>query len=288
MTVTHQLKWLAVAILATVVAAPSVAQPALDLANRTIIVGFTNRPPFGYRDKTGAVVGYDADLVRAALAPLGVKKVEFAVADFGALIPGLLANRFDIVASGVAITSERCQQVLFSEPDVSAGDGLLVLKGNPLNLHSYEDIGKNPAVRLAAGRGSQNAKNALAAGVPEDRLLLFPNPEAVVSAMLAGRVDAATLGALSLGGLLGDPNLKGVERAMPFKGYIKPDGQEYKMATAVAFAPRDHALRDAYNVQLAKLKADGTMNEIMAKYGFTESEMPPKTSTAELCAQPKS
>lgn len=279
---------MAVMALGLVAAAPCATQAQQSsLAGKTITIGIHNRAPWGYRDKNGAAIGYHPDLVRAALAPLGVKTIEFTVADFGALIPGLLANRFDIIASGVAITPARCQQVLFGEPDLSAGDGLLVLKGNPLNLHSYEDIAKNPAIKLGGGRGTENAKSALAAGVPEDRLLLFPNNEAVVSAMLAGRVDAATLSAPSVAGLMGDPNMKGVERAMPFKGYVKPGGQEYMMATAVVFAPKDQALRDLYNAQLARLKADGTLKAIMTKYGFTEAEMPPQASTAELCS-PKS
>ncbi|KFC69335.1 Periplasmic component of amino acid ABC-type transporter/signal transduction system precursor [Bosea sp. LC85] len=255
-----------------------------DLSGKTITIGIHNRSPWGYRDKDGHVVGYHPDLVRAALAPLGVKAIEFTVADFGALIPGLLANRFDIIASGVAITPARCQQVLFSEPDLSAGDGLLVLKGNPLKLHSYEDIAKNPNVKLGGGRGTENAKNALAAGVPEDRLLLFPNNEAVVSAMLAGRVDAATLSAPSVAGLMEAGGMNAIERALPFKGYVKPGGQEYMMATAVVFAPKDKALQGLYNARLAKLKTDGTMKAIMAKYGFTDAEMPPEASTADLCA----
>lgn len=255
-----------------------------DLSGKTIMIGIHNRSPWGYRDKDGNVIGYHPDLVRAALAPLGVKKIEFTVADFGALIPGLLANRFDIIASGVAITPARCQQVLFSEPDLSAGDGLLVLKGNPKKLHSYGDIVKNPEIKLGGGRGTENAKNALAAGVPEDRLLLFPNNEAVVSAMLAGRVDAATLSAASVSGLMEAGGMNGIERALPFKGYVKPDGHEYMMATAVVFAPKDKELQAAYNAQLAKLKADGTMKAIMTKYGFTDAEMPPQATTADLCA----
>ena len=260
-------------------------QPDLKtLSGKTITIGIHNRSPWGYRDKDGNVVGYHPDLVRAALAPLGVKAIEFTVADFGALIPGLLASRFDIIASGVAITPARCQQVLFSEPDLSAGDGLLVLKGNPLKLHSYEDIVKNPNVKLGGGRGTENAKNALAAGVPEDRLLLFPNNEAVVSAMLAGRVDAATLSAPSVAGLMEAGGMNAIERALPFKGYVKPGGQEYMMATAVVFAPKDKELQALYNARLATLKTDGTMKTIMAKYGFTDAEMPPEASTADLCA----
>ena len=147
-------------------------RPGVQWAGKTLVVGIHNRTPWGYRDKQNDVVGYHPDIVRAVLAPLGVTKFEFVVADFGALIPGLLANRFDIIASGVAITPARCQQVLFSEPDLSVGDGLLVLKGNPLKLHSYEDIAKNPqaqARRRARHGERQERAGGRRAGEPGSR-----------------------------------------------------------------------------------------------------------------------
>lgn len=264
--------------------APTVAAQSSSFAGKTLTIGIHNRAPWGYRDKDGQVLGYHVDLARAALGGLGVKQVEFVVADFGALIPGLIAQRFDLVASGVAITPARCKQVLFGEPDLSGGDGLLVLKGNPHKLHSYQDIARNAAVRLGGGRGSENARNALLAGVPEDRLLLFPNAEAVISAMLAGRVDAATIGSATAATMMASGSIKGVERAVPFTGHVKADGTPHKLVTGVAFRRTDTALRDAYNVELAKLKASGTVAALMAKYGFTEDEAPPALSTAAICA----
>lgn len=80
MTVTRRLAVLAISAVAALAAKPSYAQPKLDLTGKTITIGIHNRAPWGYRDKDGAVVGYHPDLVRAALAPVGVKKIEFTVA----------------------------------------------------------------------------------------------------------------------------------------------------------------------------------------------------------------
>lgn len=258
--------------------------PSSSLSGKTLIVGIHNRAPWGYRDAKGDVVGFHPDVIRAALAPLGVK-LEFTVADFGALIPGLLADRLDAVASGVAITPARCKQVIFGEPDLAAGDGLLVPAGNPANLHSYADIVKNPKIRLGGDRGTENVKNALAAGVPEAQMLLFPNSEATVSALLAGRIDAITISAPTVASLIDSGALNGIDRALPFTGYIKPDGQPAMMETAVVFRTEDAALRDAYDAQLARLKADGTLQQIMAKYHFSAAETaPPTITTADICA----
>lgn len=263
---------------------PRARAESLPLQGRTLTIGIHNRAPWGYRDTDGNVIGLHPDIARAALAPLGVAGFDFTVADFGALIPGLLAQRFDLVASGVAITPARCQQVIFSEPDVAVGDGLLVMKGNPLNLHSYADIVRNPEARLGGGRGTENVKNALAAGVPEGQVLYFPNAEAVVSAMLAGRVDAATLTGPSAAGIVAGKHIEGIERALPFQGLVKPNGKLALQYTAMVFRQDDAALRDAYNGRLAAIKQDGTLKQILGRYGFTDDDIASSISTADICA----
>ena len=257
---------------------------ASEWAGKKLVVGIHNRTPWGYRDKQNNVVGIHPDIVRTVFAPLGITEFDFVVSDFGAMIPGLLAGRFDIIASGVAITPARCEQVLFSEPDVAVGDSLLVLKGNPLKLHSYEDVAKNPQARLAGGRGSENTKNALAAGIPESQVSMFPNNEAAVSAILAGRADAATLSVPSAIGVIEEQKVAGIERALPFKGLTKPNGQPAKLYTGIVF-PKDNAkLRDAYNVQLAKVRAEGRLTPIMTKYLFTSDDDAGSITTAQICA----
>jgi len=264
---------------------PSKAQAqSSERAGKKLVVGIHNRTPWAYRDKDNNVVGIHPDVVRAVFAPLGVKDFEFVVSDFGAMIPGLLAGRFDIIASGVAITPPRCEQVLFSEPDVAVGDSLLVKKGNPLKLHSYEDIAKNPKVRLAGGRGSENTKNAIAAGVPEAQIALFPNNEAAVSAILADRADVTTLSVPSAIGVIDEQKVEGIERAVPFKGLIKPNGQPAKLYTGTVFPKSSAKLRDAYNAELAKLRASGGLKPIMEKYNFTVDEDAGAITTAQICA----
>jgi polar amino acid transport system substrate-binding protein len=264
-------------------ALPAHAQTS-EWSGKKLVVGIHNRTPWAYRDKDNSVVGIHPDIIRAAFAPLGVKDFEFVVSDFGAMIPGLLANRFDIIASGVAITPPRCEQVLFSEPDVAVGDSLLVKKGNPLKLHSYEDIAKNAKVRLAGGRGSENTKNAIAAGVPEGQISLYPNNEAAVSAILADRADVTTLSVPSAIGVIEEQKVEGIERAIPFKGLIKANGLPAKLYTGTVFPKSSAKLRDAYNDELAKIRADGTLHKIMQKYNFTPDDDAGSITTAQICS----
>src|SRR5690606_6183890 len=111
--------------------ADAAADMAARFPNGTVTIGIHNRAPWGFRTAEGDVSGYHPDLVRAVFSSLGIDKVDFVAAEFGALIPGLQAKRFDMIASGLAITPERCEQVLFSEPDLTIVDGLLIKQGNP-------------------------------------------------------------------------------------------------------------------------------------------------------------
>ncbi|ANN77871.1 ectoine/hydroxyectoine ABC transporter substrate-binding protein EhuB [Bordetella flabilis] len=275
------------ALACSVAAAPAAGAASTKdtiLQSGTVTIGIHNRAPWGFRDADGQATGFHADLVRAAFAPLGVKNINFIITEFGALIPGLTARRFDMVASGLAITPPRCKVVLFSEPDLAVGDGLIVAKGNPLKLHSYADIAANPKVRLAGGRGTLNSKNAQDAGVPASQMVFLDSPQSQLSALIAGRADAVTLSAPSVVSLLQDPNVQGVERARPFQGLVR-NGVPAAMYTAIGFRQEDADLRDLYNAQLAKLKADGTVDKLMARYGFTPDDAPPSAvTTARVCA----
>ena len=52
------------------------------------------------------------------------------------------------------ITPERAEEVDFTDPEYQIGGALAVKAGNPLDLHSYEDIAANPDVKVATMAGS--------------------------------------------------------------------------------------------------------------------------------------
>lgn len=245
-----------------------------------IVIGIHNRSPWGFRDeKTGKPTGWHPDILKAAFADLGVTKLEFQVTEFGALIPGLLAGRFDAVASGLAITPERCKQVAFGAPDLQAPDAAIVLAGNPKEIHGYADIASHDDIVMGAGRGSVVTANAAAAGVPTSRILLFPDIESNLSALRAGRIDTALMASPTVIGLLAGKGGGGLERAAPFDV-----GKAQTNFAAIAFRKEDVDLRATYDQQLAKLRGSEVFAEIMKKYGFGEPEtVPAGITTAKLC-----
>jgi polar amino acid transport system substrate-binding protein len=249
-----------------------------------LTIGIHNRWPWGIRNEDGTVSGVHPDVLKAVAASLGVKEVDFVVMDWGALIPSLMSRRIDAVATGMNITPERCKQVSFSEPFMATGDAAIVKAGNPLNIHSYSDMAKNPKVRVGDARGASTTPSAIASGVPQDRIQLFPDYNDLVSALLAGRVDTILMTSGTALGILKDPNIKGLERATPFTGHVLADGKEELGYSAIAFRPEDKDFRDRFNESLAAKKSDGTVWKEIKPYGFTQSELVTDgTSAKALC-----
>ena len=263
------------------------ADDTLDRVRRTgkLRLGFFNQAPWGFLNADGTMSGQGPDVVGAAMAPLGIKDIEPVAVEFSAMIPGLLAGRFDAVAGGLYVNKARCQQVIFGNPDIQMGDALLVKAGNPMKLNSYDDIANNKDALAGTLRGSVLVQNLEKAGVPRDRIVLFPDNAAMIAGLQTGRVQGVLGTAASMVRLLTITNDPGVTRAEPFTGLKGPDGAIVLGYPAAAFRPGDTALRDAYNAQLAILRGSGALKTILGKYGFGETEMPPETMTAvKLCA----
>ncbi|WP_188393953.1 ectoine/hydroxyectoine ABC transporter substrate-binding protein EhuB [Mesorhizobium sp. SARCC-RB16n] len=260
------------------------AQDTLAKAKQTgkLTIGIANDPPWAFVDAKGNVTGQAPDVLKAALAPLGITKVEAVVTEFGALIPALQSGRFDVIASGLYITPVRCKQVAFGNPDLRMGEGFLVLKGNPKSIHSFNDVAQKSNVILGASRGSAEVQYALDAGVPKDRLLLFPDEPSLLSALLAGRIDAVSLTAVTISKLLAASDK--VERVEPFSQPVDAKGKAVSGYPGLAFRKEDSDLRDAYNVELKKLRESGKLLEILKAYGYSDDELPPaEVTAAELC-----
>ncbi|UXJ52709.1 ectoine/hydroxyectoine ABC transporter substrate-binding protein EhuB [Pseudomonas citronellolis] len=244
----------------------------------TVRIGYANEAPFAYTETSGKVTGESPEIATQVFAAMGVKKVEPVLTEWGALIPGLRAGRFDVIAAGMYITPPRCQQVIFTDPHYQIPDTLLVKRGNPKNLHSYADVAKNPDVRLAIMSGTAELGYARAEGVSDDQIVQVPDTTAQLQAVRAGRADASVGTALTMKGLAAKGG-DSVEAIADFK-----DDPAHIGYGALAFRPEDKDLRDAVNQQLKKWLGSDEHLQTVKPFGFDKSNLTDK-SAAELCKQ---
>src|SRR3954447_10187498 len=132
-----------------------------------------NEVPYSYMDESGAAKGIGPDVAAAVLKSMGVAEIDWSVTPFGSLIPGLKAKRYDFVAAEMNILPERCKQVMFTEPNSSYGEGLLVPAGNPKKLHSYEDIKKDASLKVAIVSGADQIDFLHEIGVPDSQIVMI-------------------------------------------------------------------------------------------------------------------
>jgi polar amino acid transport system substrate-binding protein len=259
-------------------AAAANAETTLQRIQRTgeVRIGYANESPFAYTTPDGTVTGESPEIAKKVFAKLGVKKVDAVLTEWGSLIPGLRAGRFDVIAAGMYVTPERCKQVAFANPQYQIQDTLLTLKGNPKNLQSYADVAKNPDAKLAVMAGSVELGYARDSGVKDGQLLQVPDTTAQLQAVRASRADAAAGTALTMKGL--------AEKAGPTVEAIPKfaDDPKHTGYGALAFRPDDTDLRDAVNQQLKAWLGTPDHLKTVAPFGFDKSNLPDKT-TAQLC-----
>jgi len=251
-----------------------------------IRIGYANEAPYAYMDsKEGRVTGEAVEIARVVLKRMGVDEVEGVLTEFGSLIPGLQAQRFDIIAAGMYVTPERCQQVTFSNPTYGVGQAFLVQKGNPKNLHSYEDIAKNPEAKLGVVVGAIEAEYAQKLQVPAGQMVVFPDAVSALSGIEAGRADAYAATALTVNDLLNRTSNPALEKAQPFTDPTI-DGKSVRGYGAFAFRTQDKELADAFNAELAKFIGTEEHRKLVEPFGFTEGELPGDVTAAKLCGTP--
>lgn len=245
-------------------------------------VGINNELPYAYTDKSGRLTGAMAELARVIFAELRVPEVRPVRLDFAELIAGLIAGRCDTIAAGMAITPERCSLVTFANPDYCSKLAFLVPEGNPDGLETFADVARQPDLRLGVLAGAIEGDRAAAEGVRDSQIIsTFADQSSAFEALRAGRISAISLTRISLARLLDAHQDVPYEVTEPFTPMV--GGKESTGCGAFAFRNEDTDLVRAWNGQLAGLKRNGRLLQIIRPFGFTDAELPGDHTAAEFC-----
>ncbi|MCF3937276.1 ectoine/hydroxyectoine ABC transporter substrate-binding protein EhuB [Gordonia sp. Z-3] len=244
-----------------------------------VTVGFAGEAPYSF-EENGQLTGATVALHREIFGNLGIETVEGVNADFGALIPGLQANRFDVVSAGMSILPERCEQASFSDPEFNYTTALMVPTGNPMNLTDMQSVAESGA-RLATMTGAIESDYASSLGIDS---MQVATPQDGMDAVTSGRADVFALTGISLNWMKNNNPDAPVDVTPSFVAVI--DGVPQVGAGGTVFRTDDQDLLDAYNSELEKITSDPEKYlSIVGEFGFTEEELPdPELTTEDLCA----
>ncbi|WP_217587322.1 ectoine/hydroxyectoine ABC transporter substrate-binding protein EhuB [Lentibacillus saliphilus] len=248
----------------------------------TVKIGFADEKPYAY-EEDGELKGAAVDIAKAVFKELGVEEVEGHLSEWDNLISGLNAEKFDVITAGMAIKPDRCENVAFGEPEMKYGEGMIVEKGNPLNLTSYKDIADNPDVTVAIMSGATEIDYVQTEGVSEDQILAVPDIPASFSAVSSGRADVTTGTEMTVKMALESAENDDLEFVSDFE---QPNIEGVPSYGAAAFNQKHTDLVEAYNEKLKELKEDGTVGELLeANYFSAEgNSVDPSITTESVCS----
>ncbi len=185
------------AMLVTGLAAPAFSQSATQaLSSESVIetikregvmkVGISMFKPWTMRDVNGDLIGFEIDVATKLADDMGVD-VEFVPTAWDGIIPALVSGNFDVIISGMSITTARNLTINFTEP--YAFSGLTILANKQMTDGFTEEDYNSPDVTLATVRGSIG-ETAIKNIFPKANLILFDDSSLPPQEVLNGRAHA--------------------------------------------------------------------------------------------------
>lgn len=229
-----------------------------DLGGREITIAVENAYlPFNFVSlETGEPGGWDYDFINEACRRLNCKPVwvEFA---WDTMIASVAEGQFDMAADGITITEERAKSVDFSDGYANIDQRLLV-RIDETRFDTIEELAADPNLKLGEQVGTTNYETAKKY-VSEDRIVAFDTFGLAVQALIAGDVDGVVIDEVAGLGYVGanadKVKLVGPSLSSDQLGFIFPKGSD---------------LVEPFNLVIAQMKADGTLEQINSKW-FTKT-----------------
>lgn len=272
--------WLLCVALALSLMSCGVSEDSLVRIRRegAIRIGYAVEEPFAYLDASGAPTGESIEVAKRIVERMEIPRIEWILTEFGSLLYGLEAGRFDAVSSGVFITPERAKRVSFSEPTFRVRQALLVQAGNPLELHSYEDVARQANVKIAVLEGAIEEAIIRSLGISDARVMRVPDALTGRVAVESGAASALALSAPSIHTMVRNQELGRTEVAEPFH---QPSGKElsYVGYGGIVFRKSDTRLLEAWNREQREFVGSAAHRSLLAQFGLGEDALPGNVST---------
>ncbi|MBO7677024.1 MAG: transporter substrate-binding domain-containing protein, partial [Erysipelotrichaceae bacterium] len=217
--------------------------------------------PFSYI-KDGKYVGYDIDVVVRFCREKGYG-LEIVDMDFTARIPSVEAGKCDFT-TGMNVTPERQEQVLFSEPDGYGGIVLAIRKADLENRggnSSYKSIDDLAGKRIGVTTGSIHDQ-LVSDRLPSAQIMYFSGLTDLPVALKASQIDAFVC-----------PRSAAIfmryedDRLAWLDEHLKDAG----LAFAFPKSEEGKILNEKISEYIRKMKADGSLEELRDKW-FGENE----------------
>lgn len=248
--------------------APVASAPAPAPAKVYVVGTDAAYAPFESQNEKGEIVGFDIDVVSAIAAKAGIE-VKFVNTPWEGIFNALGQGDRDMVVSAVTITDERKQTMDFTAPYFDAVQ-LIAVKENS-KVTKFADL-KKLKVGVQTGTTGDEAVSKLL-GKTSTNIKRFESTPLALKELESGGVDAVV-----------------ADNGVVVHYVANNPGGKFKTVSDKEFVPEQYGiavkkgnteLLDKLNKGLADIKADGTYDQIYAKYfGAPPAKAEPAASAA--------
>ena len=205
-------------------------------------------PPYEMTTDTGDFEGIDVEIAGAIAEKLGLE-LQIDDMDFSAALLAAQQGKSDMVMAGVTVNDERKKVMDFSDTYASGVQVIIVKEGS--DIASADDLAGHKI-------GTQNGTTGYiycSDDFGEDSVVAYDNGLTAVQALNNGQVDCVVI-----------DSAPAQEFVAANEGLTILDTEYVTEDYAIGMAKGNTALVEAVNGALAELKADGTIDTIVAKY----------------------
>lgn len=135
--------------------------------------------------KTNELKGLEPDIAKCFAKELGVK-CDIVQAEWDALIPGLLADKWDIIIANMNRLPSRAASVDFTLAYENYDGCCLAVRKSETKITGWNSLGKG--VKIGTGRGNSAEAYAMKTW-PDATFVPFASPQLAVQALIAGQLD---------------------------------------------------------------------------------------------------
>ena len=226
---------------------------------RIIIATSADMPPYTYVDDKGVVQGFDIEVARALCRKMNVECV-FVVRKWETIIPGLLNGDYDAIASEMAITDWRKEQVAFTKSYNDEASSSVFIARKDANLVISNEGLRGRKISATKETIYSHYLEGVYGGIATIKLYDGDALADEKNDLISGAIDAVFDDKEYLGDWVKEnPNLVLVGEEVSDPKWLG-DG------VGIAVRKEDTRLLERFNTALDEIKADGTYNSINETY----------------------
>lgn len=217
-------------------------------------------PPFAAPDAAGNWVGWEVEIIGAVCAAAELD-CELTPTAWDGIIPALVSGRIDTIMASMSITEDRLQTIDFSDPYYNTPSVIVGQRG--MDMDATPDGLAGMVLGVQASTIHQTYAQAYFEAGSE--LRTYQTQDEANQDLASGRIDATQADSLAMDDFLSTD----AGACCELKGIVAMDESILGSGIGAGVRKGDDTLREALNAGIAAILADGTYDEITARYFST-------------------